>query len=141
MTRWGLTVSTLAVGVAVFTGCAARGAGEVAITPPSPQYQRVGALFPPFPDYLPGQGILYVDPTTLPAGPFVAYDKQGHLVATMYMIPIRDFESHKTFDDLGVAPNMKPVRVEMYYHDAHPGVAEPHYHVVLWYVPADQEPK
>jgi hypothetical protein len=127
--------------VAMAAGCAARSAGPAGITPPNPQYQRVSALFPPFPDYIPGQGTLYVDPATLPAGPFAAYDKQGLLVASMYMIPIPELEAHKPFADLAAVPTMKPVRVEMYYHDVHPGVAEPHYHIVLWYVPPDQEPK
>jgi hypothetical protein len=27
------------------------------------------------------------------------------------------------------------------YNAGHPGVPEPHYHVILWYVPEDQEPK
>jgi hypothetical protein len=57
------------------------------------------------------------------------------------MIPIRELEAKKPFENLGTAPNLSPVRVQMYYHDAHPGIADPHYHIVLWYVPADQEPK
>jgi len=142
MTRPGLAAAMGAFGLFLLTGCAARTAPEGAsITPPSAAYQRVSLLFPPFPDYLPKQGTLYVDPTTLPAGPFLAYDKRGQLVATMYMIPIRDFETRKPIEGLAAAPNRSPLRVEMFYHDAHPGIADPHYHIVLWYVPADQEPK
>lgn len=140
MTGWAFRVSVRALGLMVLTGCAA-GSTQGTIVPPGGQYQRVSVLFPPFPDYLPSQGTLYVNPRTLPAGPFLAYDKQGHLVATMYMIPIRDFETHKPYKELGALPGMKPVRTEMYYHQGHPGVAEPHYHVVLWYVSKDQEPK
>jgi hypothetical protein len=142
MTRYRLATATGAFGLLLLIGCAARTAPEgTAITPPSPAYQRVSLLFPPFPDYLPHQGTLYVDPTALPAGPFLAYDKRGQLVASMYMIPIRELEAKKPFENLGTAPNLSPVRVQMYYHDAHPGIADPHYHIVLWYVPADQEPK
>jgi hypothetical protein len=142
MTRPGLATAMGAFGILLLTACAARTTlNEAPITPPSPAYQRVSLLFPPFPDYLPKQGTLYVDPTTLPAGPFLIYDRRGELVGSMYMIPIRDFEAKKPFEHLGAAPNRSPVRVEMYYHDAHPGIVDPHYHIVLWYVPADQEPK
>ena len=142
MTRYPVRVMIAALAALGLVACAARtGPPSSAITPPGPAYQRVSLLFPPFPDYLPHQGTLYVDPTTLPAGPFLAYDKGGQLVASMYMIPIRDFEAKKPFADLAAAPNKTPVRVDMFYHDAHPGIADPHYHIVLWYVPASQEPQ
>ena len=73
-------------------------------------------------------------------GPFLAYDKEGHLVSSIYMVPIKDIDTHKKFEDLGVAA-VEPERVEMYYNAGHPGVPEPHYHVILWYVPEDKEPK
>ena len=141
MTRRDLTASILAVGLLLLTGCAERGAAPSAMAPPGGSYQKVSVLFPPFPEYLHGMGTLYVSANTLPAGPFLAYDKAGHLVATMYMIPMQDLEAHKSLVDLGVAPGMKPRRVQLYYNAGHPGVAEPHYHVVLWYVPEEQEPK
>jgi hypothetical protein len=49
-------------------------------------YQAVSALVP-LPDMIPGLGTLYVDPATLPVGPFAAYDKTGKLVSTIYMVP------------------------------------------------------
>jgi hypothetical protein len=140
MNRQGLTASLLLVALALLMGCAGRGSAPGAMAPPGGEYQRGSALFG-MPDYIPGQGTLYVQPKTVPVGPFLAYDKQGHLVSTMYMVPIRDLEAHRTFEALGVAPGMKPQRVQLYYQDAHPGVAEAHYHVVLWYVAEDQEPK
>jgi hypothetical protein len=139
--RRGLAVSILLLGLVVLAGCAGREAQTGAMAPPGGEYQKVSLLFPPFPEYLHGLGTLYVNPTTLPAGPFLAYDRQGHLVATMYMIPIRNLAAHQNFGDLGVAPGMEPLRIQLYYNDGHPGVAEPHYHVVLWYVPPEQEPK
>ena len=36
------------------------------------------------PDFLPGLGTLYVNPSTLPEGPFLAYDHAGKLVSTIY---------------------------------------------------------
>ena len=75
--------------------------------PASPaSYKKVSALTP-LPDFIPGLGTLWVDPATLPAGPFLAYDKGGNLVSSVY-------------------------------NAGHPGVAEPHYHVVIWYVTPQQ---
>jgi len=100
--------------------------------PPGGGYKKVSTLVA-LPDFVPGLGTLYVDPKTLPAGPFLAYDKQGQLVSSVYMIPLKDIEAHKAFNDLAVAKD-KVDHVDMYYNAGHPGVAEPHYHVVIWYV-------
>jgi hypothetical protein len=100
--------------------------------PPGGNYKKVSTLVA-LPDFVPGLGTLYVDPKTLPAGPFLAYDKQGQLVSSVYMIPLKDIEAHKAFNDLAVAKD-KVDHVDMYYNAGHPGVAEPHYHVVVWYV-------
>ncbi|MGZ3648919.1 MAG: hypothetical protein ACXU9G_07820, partial [Syntrophales bacterium] len=85
------------------------------------------------PDFLPGLGTLYVDPATLPAGPFLAYDRKGHLVSSVYMIPLKDINEHKEFKNLKVA-EMKVDHVDMYFNAGHPGVPDPHYHVILWYI-------
>src|SRR5438445_13312272 len=100
--------------------------------PPGGAYKKVSALVS-LPDFIPGLGTLYVDPKTLPAGPFLAYDKQGQLVSSVYMIPLKDITAHKAFNDLAVARE-KVDHVDIYYNAGHPGVAEPHYHVVVWYV-------
>ena len=104
--------------------------------PPGGEYKKVSTLVA-LPDFVPGLGTLYVDPKTLPAGPFLAYDKQGHLVSSVYMIPLKDITGHKAFNNLAVARE-KVDHVDMYYNAGHPGVAEPHYHVVLWYVSPDK---
>jgi hypothetical protein len=85
------------------------------------------------PDFLPGLGTLYVDPKTLPAGPFLAYDRDSRLVSTVYMIPTEDITAQKKFHDLS-APGGKVDHVSMYFNAGHPGVEKPHYHVVLWHV-------
>jgi hypothetical protein len=100
--------------------------------PPGGEYKKVSTLVA-LPDFVPGLGTLYVDPKTLPAGPFLAYDKQGQLVSSVYMIPLKDITAHKAFNDLAVAKE-KVDHVDMYYNAGHPGVTEPHYHVVVWYV-------
>lgn len=118
-------------------------AGSVALAadlrkaPPGGAYKKVSELVK-LPDFLPGMGTLYVDPSTLPAGPFLAYDKQGTLVSSTYMIPMKDLEARKKFDNLAVAKE-KVDHVDLYFNAGHPGVEEPHYHIVLWYVPEAQE--
>jgi hypothetical protein len=74
-----------------------------------------------------------VDPATLPAGPFLAYDRKGNLVSTVYMIPLKDINEHKEFKNLKTVPE-KVNHVDMYFNAGHPGVPEPHYHVILWYI-------
>jgi hypothetical protein len=100
--------------------------------PPSGAYKKVSTLVP-LPDFIPGLGTLYVDPTTLPAGPFLAYDHQGKLVSSIYMIPLQEMNDKKAFSDLKVA-HERVDHVDIVFNAGHPGVAEPHYHVILWYV-------
>ena len=104
--------------------------------PPGGAYQPVSKLVP-LPDFLPGLGALYVDPATLPAGPFLAYDHQGKLVSSIYMIPLKDMNAQRAFSGLKVA-HERVDHVDMLYNAGHPGVAEPHYHVILWYVSAQR---
>ena len=103
------------------------------MAPPGGEFKKVSALVE-LPDFLPGLGTLYVDPATLPAGPFLAYDREGNLVSTVYMIPLKDIDNHKPFSALTVAKGPKVDHVDMYYNAGHPGVPEPHYHVILWYI-------
>jgi hypothetical protein len=105
-------------------------------SPPPSNYKKVSTLVA-LPDFIPGLGTLHVDPATLPAGPFLGYDKQGNLVSSVYMIPLKDINAHKAFNGLAVAKE-KANHVDMYYSAGHPGVAEPHYHVVVWYVSPQQ---
>lgn len=101
------------------------------MAPPAEPYQQVSKLVK-LPDFLPGLGSLYVDPATLPAGPFVAYDRKGKLASTIYMIPLEDMQAQKKFDGLKVGAQ-KVTAVDLYYNAGHPGVEKPHYHVVLWH--------
>lgn len=109
---------------------------SVAMAPPSEPYQQVSALVE-LPDFIPGLGQLFVNPETLPAGPFLAYDRNGDLVSSVYMIPVDDLNPDTTFDDLA-APGGNVDHVDVYFNAGHPGVEEPHAHVVLWHV-ADGE--
>ena len=92
-------LSAAAIAVFAMTGTAC--AGQAAKAPPGGDYQKVSELVA-LPDFMPGLGTLYVQPATLPAGPFLAYDRDGQLVSTIYMIPLEDIEAQKKFDDLAV---------------------------------------
>jgi hypothetical protein len=112
-------------------------AQSVAHAPPGGGYKRVSTLVK-LPDFLPGLGTLYVNPATLPAGPFLAYDHHGMLVSTIYMIPLKDLQEQKAFNDLP-APGGRVDHVTIYYNAGHPGVPVPHYHIVLWHIPKAEE--
>lgn len=99
--------------------------------PPAAPFAKVSDLVA-LPDFLPGLGTLYVDPAALPAGPFLGYDHDGKLAATIFMTPIKALQDGTAFDDLAVGdPTVSSV--DIYYNAGHPGVEEPHVHVVLFH--------
>lgn len=105
--------------------------GALRQAPPPAPYAQVSDLVP-LPDFIPGLGTLYVDPATLPAGPFLGYDRNGRISATIYMTPIADLQNGVAFDDLH--PGLHNVTsVDIYYNAGHPGVEAPHAHVVLFH--------
>jgi hypothetical protein len=104
--------------------------------PPGGNYKKVSSLVQ-LPDFVSGLGTLYIDPTTLPQGPFLAYDRQGNLVSSVYMLPLKDLRVRTSFNDLAVA-HAKTDHVDIYANNGHPGVPDPHYHVVLWYISREQ---
>jgi hypothetical protein len=104
--------------------------------PPGGSYKKVSTLVA-LPDFLPGLGTLYVDPATIPAGPFLAYDHQGKLVSSIYMIPLKDMNAQKAFSDLKAAHEAVD-HVDIVFNAGHPGVAEPHYHMIVWHVSAQR---
>ena len=104
--------------------------------PPGAEYKKVSTLVP-LPDFIPGLGKLYVDPATLPAGPFLAYDHQGKIVSSIYMIPLKDMNAKKAFSNLKIARE-RADHVDIVFNAGHPGVAEPHYHIIVWYVSVER---
>lgn len=134
--KTGLAVALLAASLVAFSP---PGAEAQSHAPPGGDFQKVSQLVD-LPEFLPGLGVLWVDPGTLPAGPFLAYDRDGHLMSTIYMVPMDDLSDRKAFTDLAAAD--RPVRsVDFRFNAGHPGIPEPHYHVVLWHVPADEAAK
>jgi hypothetical protein len=73
-----IRMTLLALSAVAFLSSPALAAGVEKAPPPAP-YQAVSKLVK-LPDFLPGLGTLYVDPKTLPDGPFLAYDHHGKLV-------------------------------------------------------------
>ncbi|MCV2866119.1 hypothetical protein [Defluviimonas sp. WL0075] len=105
--------------------------GALQMSPPGAPYIQVSDALP-LPEFIPGLGTLFVDPATLPAGPFLAYDHDGRLSATIYMTPLDDLRNGTSYDGLGVGSHTVS-SVDIYYNAGHPGVEAPHAHVVLFH--------
>lgn len=134
-----LNTAVTAVALVFSFGMSATIAAEPSVlnAPPENPYKAVSSLVE-LPDFIPGMGQLFVDADTLPAGPFLGYDRDGKLVNTTYMIPLSLMTPEMNLHDLQ-APAGSVDHVDIMYNAGHPGVAEPHIHIVLWNVPADQE--
>jgi hypothetical protein len=99
-------------------------------------YKRVSDLVN-FPKFFPDLGILFVKPETLPVGPFLCFDREDRLVATVYMVPIKDIDDHKPLEASGFAGQVD--HISFYFNPGHPGADMPHYHFVIWHVTKQQE--
>lgn len=131
------TVAAATVALALGTASASAADSSFLKAPPAEPYKAVSSLVK-LPDFVPGLGQLFVDPNTLPAGPFLGYDHEGKLVSTTYMIPLSVMSSGLNLNDLA-APAAMVDHVDISYNAGHPGVEEPHIHVVLWNVSVNQE--
>lgn len=123
---------SLAVALTIATTTAAFAGDAAPSEPAGGEYKQVSTLVA-LPEFIPGMGSLYVDPATLPAGPFAAYDKRKKLVASIYMVPIADMQAKKKFEGLAVSGS-DAHSLDLYYNAGHPGVDTPHYHIVVWHV-------
>lgn len=132
--RYGIAwVRAMVAGLALTVPLAFAAAADIGTTPPA-NFKKVSSLVK-LPDYLPGLGTLYVDPATLPVGPFLGYSHQGKLVNIVYMVPLKDMDAHKNFAALGgAAAGARLDHTDIQYNPGHPGVAEPHYHIVQWLI-------
>lgn len=65
----------------------------------------------------------------------LGYSRQGKLVDTVYMIPLKDLVAHQKIAEMA-APAGAVDHVGVYFNPAHAGMAKPHYHIVLWHVPS-----
>ena len=131
---WAMgAMAGLALSLPLMMVAPAVSAASVTTTPPA-KFKKVSSLVK-LPDFVPGLGTLYVDPATLPIGPFLGYNHKGQLVNITYMVPIKDIDGHKNFETLGgVAAGAKLNHTDIQYNPGHPGVEEPHYHIVQWLI-------
>lgn len=139
-TRWITMVAIImAISILMLSNpLLAAGKGNVYKAIPS-GFKKVSSLVQ-LPDYLPGMGTLYVNPATLPYGPFLGYDRKGKLVNAISMVPIKDFDEHKAIENLGKdLPGLKVDHVDLAFNPGHPGVQEPHYHITLWLISHSEE--
>lgn len=124
------TTLSAVVAAAMLSGCTPTLLAGDAM--PGGDYKKVSSLVE-LPEFIPGMGTLYVQPDTLPAGPFLAYDANDKLVSTVYMVPLEAMQAEQKFSGLEVGED-NVEQVDMYYNAGHPGVDTPHYHIVLWHV-------
>ena len=99
-------------------------------------YKRVSDLVN-FPKFFPGLGIVFVKAETLPTGPFLCFDRTDRLAATVYMVPTKDIDNHKSLEAPGFAGRVD--HVSLYFNPGHPGVDVPHYHIMIWHVTKKEE--
>lgn len=127
------TLSYLSVAASLLLSAPAFAHDDEALrmAPPGGAYVQVSDVLP-LPEFIPGLGTLFVDPASLPAGPFLAYDHDGTLSATVYMTPLEDLQNGTAFDGLGLGAHTVSA-VDIYYNAGHPGVERPHAHVVLYH--------
>jgi hypothetical protein len=132
----------LAIAAAVFlSALPALGQNQGASTTPPANFKKVSSLVH-LPDWLPGLGTLYVDPASLPVGPYLGYNHSGHLVNVTYMVSSKDLNEQKNFDNLGAQiahSGMKVDHTSVDYNPGHPGLQEPHYHITEWFITPAQE--
>jgi hypothetical protein len=107
--------------------------------PPGGKFVKLSQLAH-FPDFYPGLGTIYVQPDTMPIGPYFGYDRLGHQVNTIYMVPMTFFEEHQV-DQLIQGSDLKVDHVTLAYTNGHPGVDQPHYHIILWHVSPEMAEK
>ena len=135
-----LSISLMAFTYTVYSATPGGMHKKISMTaPPGAPYKKVSELVQ-LPDYLPGMGTLYVDPKTLPVGPFLGYNHAGKLVNITYMVPVEDLESHKAFANLGASvAGLRVDHTELQYNPGHPGVEKPHYHITEWLISEAEE--
>src|SRR3546814_16182167 len=73
MTRSLLTAAAAALALSLGSASAFAAENSVLEAPPASPYKAVSSLVK-LPSFIPGMGQLFVDPSSLPAGPFLGYD-------------------------------------------------------------------
>ncbi len=140
-------MTTLAIAALLSVGAVAPQAADAAPVslkgkPPAKFVKVSDALKNPGMAFVSGLGTLYVDPATLPAGPFLGYDKAGNLVNVTYMLPSDEIEKNVAWPNLGTSVSgLKVDHTEVHVSGAHPGVMERHIHVINWLISDSEKQK
>jgi hypothetical protein len=133
--------SLFLMAVAAALAAPAAQAKDIHKAPPPAEFKKVSSLVE-LPDYIPGLGSLYVNPSTLPVGPYLAYDKAGKLVNVTYMVPLKQFDDRKSLDGLGAATaGLRIDHTDVAFNPGHPGLMEPHYHITEWLISKSAQEK
>lgn len=112
-------------------------AADFSKEPPGGDYVQIPKTLM-LPDFPPKMGTLYVVRKTVPVGPYLAYDHRGKLVATLYMLSMKDMDAHKKYEDLATSGG--PVdHVDLFFNAGHPDMEIPHYHFVLWHISRQEQ--
>ncbi|HUH65781.1 MAG TPA: hypothetical protein VLZ07_05055 [Syntrophales bacterium] len=107
------------------------------MAPPGNSYMKVSSIAA-MPDFIPGLGTLYVEPSMLPSGPFHAYDRKGNLVSTIYMIPLNKISEQNDLKNLRMGAETVD-HIDICFDAGHPPMREPHYRVIFWYVSPEKK--
>jgi len=112
-------------------------AADLSTEPPGDSYVQIPKTLM-LPDFPTSMGTIYVVKDTLPVGPYLAYDHSGKLVATLYMLSMKDMDAHKAYGNLATS-GAQVDHVELFFNAGHPDMEIPHYHFVLWHVSHAEE--
>jgi hypothetical protein len=111
--------------------------------PPPAPYAPVSEFFE-LPEFIPGVGVLYVNPDTLPVGPYLSYGRDGQLIEVVFMIPLSEMTASQDWTNLGTEALQQLQithidHVDFTYTGGHPGMEEPHYHIRLVLVSEEEQ--
>lgn len=106
----------------------------IAKEPPAGPYRSLNELLD-LAHFVPGLGTLFVDPASLPVGPYLGYDRNGRLINAIYVIIETGADGFDARADL--ERRFPGVRIDHVHEERNPGHAgdpEPHRHVIFWLI-------
>src|SRR5690554_4446439 len=128
------TVSLLVLTLLVVGGLSTVRAQELSVAPPPAPYVNAAEILP-LPEFIPGAGALYIDPSNAPVGPWLSYGSEGDLLEVLFMVPLNAMTAAENWDNLATgllgSNGLVVDHVDISFNGGHPGMAEPHYHIRL----------
>ena len=109
-------------------------AQDLSVSPPPAPYVGVAEILP-LPEFIPGAGALFIDPSNAPVGPWLSYGSDGNLLEVLFMVPLSAMTAAENWDNLATgllsSNGLAVDHVDISYNGGHSGMAEPHYHIRL----------